>query len=129
MTDDPETPKNIPMPGEAIWRNYWRRPTSRVGWLAVGLSVAFYVLFFIFFIIVVYFRDPLASWLIFVSSSGVVVPIYLAVMVLCGMLGGILAVVAMLGSNDLTWLVGTALFPMFMILFYFLGLLLAQFSS
>jgi hypothetical protein len=47
-------------------------------------------------------------------------------MLLCGLVGGVLALVAMFWRRDITWLIGLAMFPMFMILLYFLGLLLAN---
>lgn len=77
----------------------WQRPSTRLGWWAVGLAVATIVLYF--------------AWSI-LPGGGLPGQI-------CGLVGGVLALIAVIRQHERSWLVFLSILPMFSVLFFILG--------
>ena len=77
----------------------WQRPVTRLGWWAVGLAVASVVLNLAWSIL------PGGALLGFI----------------CGLVGGVLALIAVIRQHELSWLVFLSILPMLSVLFFFLG--------
>ena len=77
----------------------WQRPSTRLGWWAVGLAVASIVLNF--------------AWSIL--PGGAILGF------ICGLVGGVLALIAVIRQHERSWLVFLSILPMFSVLFFILG--------
>ena len=77
----------------------WKRPGTRLGWWAVGLAAASIVLNFAWSIL------PGGAMLGFI----------------CGIAGGVLALVAVIRRHERSWLVFLSILPLLGVLFFLLG--------
>ena len=77
----------------------WQRPSTRLGWWAVGLAVANIVLNF--------------AWSI-LPGGGILG-------LICGLVGGVFALIAVIRQHERSWLVFLSILPMFSVLFFILG--------
>jgi len=89
------------------------RPSTRLGWWAVGLGAAFIVLWIV-------------NSTVFMPSASdapwrhVLLPFYGIFMLACGLAGGIVAVVALI-RHERSWLVWLVLLPGLFVLLFVLG--------
>ena len=77
----------------------WKRPSTRLGWWAVGLAVASIVLNF--------------AWSIL--PGGAILGF------ICGLVCGVLALIAVIRQQERSWLVFLSVLPMFSVLFFTLA--------
>jgi len=77
----------------------WHRPSTQLGWWAVGLAVASIVLNF--------------AWSIL--PGGAILGF------ICGLVGGVLALIAVIRQHERSWLVFLSVLPMFSVFFFILG--------
>ncbi len=97
----------------------WGLPITRLGRWAVSLAAAFVVLYAIDAALLM--RVPaVAPWLRSLLTF------YGIVMVLCGLAAGVLAVAALLGRRERSWLVWLTLLPAALIILLLLAEVLAQ---
>jgi hypothetical protein len=99
----------------------WKRPSTRLGWWAVGLAGAFVVMFII----------NSAVFMPLFSHSGpydwfsqTVLPFYGIFMILCGLSAGIVGLIAVLRQHERSWMVWLTILPCAFVLFLLLGELL-----
>jgi hypothetical protein len=90
------------------------RPHSRLGWWAFGLGVAY---FFMFFINQAVFMNLPEQ----VGWRQTLLPFYGIFMLLCGLAGGIVALIALLRNRERSWMVLLPLLPAAMVLLLVLG--------
>jgi len=100
---------------------FWKRPSTRLGWRAVGLAGVFIVLFII----------NSAVFMPLFSRSGpydrfsqTVMPFYGIFMLLCGLSAGVVGLIAVLRQHERSWLVWLTILPCAFVLFLLLGELL-----
>jgi hypothetical protein len=79
--------------------HFLERPHTKLGWWAVGLATASFVLQFAWSIL------PGGAWLSF----------------LCGLAGGIIAIIAIIRQQERSWLVFLSILPMLGVFVFFLG--------
>jgi hypothetical protein len=77
----------------------WKRPSTRLGWWAVGLAVASIVLNL--------------AWSI-LPGGGILG-------LICGLVGGVLALIAVIRLHERSWLVFLSILPMLLALFFIPG--------
>jgi len=77
----------------------WQHPSTRLGWWAVGLAMASIVLNF--------------AWSILPGGA--------ILSFICGLAGGVLALIAVIRQHERAWLVFLSILPMFSVLFFILG--------
>lgn len=78
---------------------FLEKPHTKLGWWAVGLAAASFVLQFAWSIL------PGGAWLSF----------------LCGLAGGIIALIAIIRQQERSWLVFLSILPMLGVFVFFLG--------
>jgi hypothetical protein len=101
--------------------SFRQRPGTRLGWWAVGLAAAFGVMFMIN-----------AAVLMPLNQTGVpdtglrqaLLASFGIVMLLCGLAGGVLGLVALIRKHERSWLVWLTVMPGALVLFLLLGELL-----
>lgn len=79
--------------------HFLERPHTKLGWWSVGLAAASIVLLFAWSIL------PGGAWLSF----------------LCGLAGGIIALIAIIRQQERSWLVFLSILPMLGVFVFFLG--------
>ncbi len=79
--------------------SFWQRPSARLGWWAVGLAAASIVL--------------ILAWSIL--PGGAILGF------ICGLVGGVLALIAVIRQHERSWLVFLSILPLFWVLFFILG--------
>jgi hypothetical protein len=90
------------------------RPGTRLGWWAVGLGVAFVVMWII-------------NSILFMPASveipwrQLVLPFYGIFMMLCGFAAGIVGLIALIWRHERSWLVWLTLIPGLFVLVFILG--------
>jgi hypothetical protein len=91
-----------------------QRPSTRLGWWAFGLMAAFLVMWIINTLV---FMPGLApeGW------NMVILPIFGILMVLCGLSGGIVGLIALIRNRERSWMVWLCLLPGAFVLFLLLG--------
>jgi hypothetical protein len=90
------------------------RPHTRLGWWAVWLMAAFVGMFLI------------NSFIFMPSSSDalwrhIVLPFYGIAMLLCGLVSGVLSLIAILRQHERSWLVWLPLLPLLWVAFMLVG--------
>ena len=78
---------------------FWARPTTRLGWWAIGLAVASFVL--------------MLAWSILPGGAGL--------SFLCGLASGIIALIAIVRQHERSWLVFLSVLPMLIVFIFILG--------
>jgi ascorbate-specific PTS system EIIC-type component UlaA len=78
---------------------FWALPATRLGWWAVGLAMASFLLGFL--------------WLFLPGGA--------LLGFLCGLVGGILALIAVISQHERSWLVFLSILPMFNVFIFILG--------
>jgi len=79
--------------------SFWQRPSMRLGWWAVGLAAMSIVLNL--------------AWSIL--PGGAILGF------ICGLVGGVLALIAVIRQHERSWLVFLSILPLFWVLFFILG--------
>jgi multisubunit Na+/H+ antiporter MnhB subunit len=79
--------------------SFWKRPGTRLGWWAVGLAVAGFVLGF--------------AWSILPGGG--------LLGLLCGLVGGVLALIAVIRQHERSWLVFLSILSLVSALFFLIG--------
>jgi multisubunit Na+/H+ antiporter MnhB subunit len=69
---------------------FWARPATRLGWWAIGLAVASFLLGFL--------------WLFLPGGA--------LISFLCGLAGGVIALIAIIRQQERSWLVWLSILPM-----------------
>jgi len=93
---------------------FLRRPGTRAGWWAVGLTAAFVGMYILNSAL--FMRVPEdAGW------RQTLLPFYGIAMILCGLAGGVVGLVSLLRSHERSWLVWLTLLPGAMVLFLLVG--------
>ena len=95
----------------------WQRPETRLGWWAVGLAVAFVVMFIINATVFV----PAAQGVSNAWWQQALLPFYGIFMVLCGLAAGVVGLVAVIRKHERSWLVWLTILPGACVLFFVLG--------
>jgi len=94
--------------------SFLKRPSTRPGWWAVGLFLAFVVMFII-------------NSTVFMRLSGdapwqhTLLPFYGVFMMLCGLASGVVGLIAILRNHERSWLVWLTILPGVFVLFFLLG--------
>jgi uncharacterized membrane protein len=91
----------------------WHRPSTRLGWWAVGLMAAFIVEFLING---VFMQLTTNSW-----WQQNLLPSYGIIMLLCGLAAGILGLVAVIRQHERSWMVWVTILPLVFVVFLLLG--------
>ena len=78
---------------------FWARPATRLGWWAFGFATASFVLSFL--------------WLFLPGGAGA--------SFLCGLAGGIIALIAITRQHERSWLVFLSILPMSNVFVFILG--------
>lgn len=94
--------------------SFWRRPVTRLGWWAGGLAIAYIVMFLINS--AVFMQLTTDAW-----WQRNLLPFYGILMLLCGLAGGVVGLVALFRKRERSWLVWLALLPGVSVLFLLLG--------
>ena len=97
---------------------FLRRPASRLGWWAAGLVGAFFLLFLYNAVVSMIARNSSASQQISLPNIGMP-------MVLFGLAGGVVGLIAMMRNHERSWLVWLSLLVGAIILFMILRSILA----
>jgi len=106
--------ENGPTPGQPSRHRFLKRPETRLGWWSVALSATFLVLFII-------------NATVFMPSSGdaawrhIILPFYGIAMMLCGLAGGVVGLIAITRLHERSWLVRLTLLPGLFVLVFILG--------
>lgn len=105
---------SAPMPGQPLSRRIFRLPSTRLGWWSVALMATFIVLMIING--TVFMRLPEdVTWRV------TVLPFYGIAMMLCGLVAGIVALVALARWNERSWLVWLPMLPGLFVIVFLLG--------
>lgn len=96
---------------------FWQRPSTRLGWWAFGLFAAFVVMFIINTVVFIPTAqgEPGAGW------REMLLPFYGLFMMLCGLVGAILGVIALMRKQERTWMVWVTLLPGILVTAFVLG--------
>jgi ammonia channel protein AmtB len=102
---------------EKIRSAFWQRPTTRLGWWAVGLAIG-WLGFNIGSSIIVNIRSRMPS-----TSENIVLINYGLLMLLVGLAAGIVALIALLRKSrrERSWLVWASLLPGLMVIALLIG--------
>jgi len=93
------------------------RPSTRLGWWAVGLAAAFVVMWIIN-------ATVFMPTTVLIPWRQAVLPFYGIFMMLCGLAAGIVGLIAVVRRRERSWLVWLTLLPGLFALFVLLGELL-----
>jgi hypothetical protein len=93
---------------------FWQRPGTKLGWWAVGLAVAFVVMY-VFSAAVIWRLHTNTPW------QMAVLPIYGILMLLCGLASGIVGLIALIRKHERSWVLWLTILPGAMMLFLLLG--------
>jgi hypothetical protein len=104
-------------------RRLFSRPVTRLGWWAIGLFIAFVVLFFLVNPLIMYVRNfteilptmEEAPWL------QAILIFFGFFMLLCGLSASIVGIVALIRNHECSWMVWLAILPGAFVLFLLLG--------
>jgi ABC-type thiamin/hydroxymethylpyrimidine transport system permease subunit len=80
----------------------WRRPRTRLGWWAVGLSAAYLVMYILNTAVLMRLAED-------VSWRQTALPFYGISMMLCGLVAGVVGLLAVIRSRERSWIVWLAL--------------------
>jgi len=95
----------------------WQRPTKRLGWCAVSLAAAFVVMFIInSTVFMPAFQDAPNAW-----WGPALLPFYGIFMMLCGLAGGVVGLIAVIRKHERSWLVWLTILPGAFVLMFILG--------
>ena len=92
----------------------WQRPSSRLGRWAVGLAIAFVVMFLINSFVFMPATDN-AWW------RHALLPFYGIAMILVGLSTGIVGLIAVIRQHERSWMVWVTLLPFALMVFLLLG--------
>ncbi len=91
-----------------------KRPSTRLGWWAVGLAIAFIIMSFINSAVFMRLSEN-ASW------RQTILPFYGILMMLCGLAAFVVGLMAFIRSHERSWLVWLTLLPGASALLFVLG--------
>ena len=99
----------------------WRRPSSRLGWWAVGLAAVFLLMYVVNSVVFVGVLGTRATpaWL------QPLLIFYGFLLLFCGLAAGILGLIAILRRRERSWLVWLTLLPLLLVVVLLLGEFLA----
>jgi len=92
----------------------WHRPATRVGWWAVCLTCVYIVMIIINSAVFMQLEENTPMQL-------ALLPYYGILMLLCGLAGGILGLIALIVKHDRSWMVWLTLLPGAFVVFLLLG--------
>jgi hypothetical protein len=102
------------MPDQPLWQRILRWPSTLLGWWSVALAATSVVLNIINATVFMPSTE-MAPW------RQVVLPFYGIVMLLCGLVAGIVGLIAVLRQHERSCLVWLTILSGFMVLFFVLG--------
>jgi hypothetical protein len=94
--------------------SFLQRPSTRLGWWAVGLAIAFVVMSFINS--AVFMRLSVD-----VPWRQTILPFYGIFMMLCGLAAGVVGLIAIIGRHERSWLVWLTILPGVSALLFIMG--------
>ena len=113
MKTDSVLPVNVPPLGQPLRRRILGWPSTRLGWWSVGLAAAFEILMIINSTIFMRLPED-------VTWRETVLPFYGVAMMSCGLVAGIVALVALTRRHERSWLVWLPMLAgLFVIVFLF----------
>jgi len=92
----------------------WQKPQTRIGWWAIALGAVFVLMFIVNS--AVFMQLTTNSW-----WQQTLLPFYGIFMVLCGLSGGVVALLALFRWRERSWLVWLSVLPGASMLFLLLG--------
>lgn len=101
-------------PHTPLWRRILLPPSTRLGWWSVGLAATFVALLII-------------NATVFMPSAvevpwrQLILPFYGIGMLLCGLAGGVVGLIAVIRRHERSWLVWLAMLPGLFVLLFVLG--------
>ena len=100
--------------------SFWQRPSTRLGWWAVGLGGVFVLMFIIntALFMPAYQGLPSTRWI------EILLPFYGIFMALCALAAGIVGLIAVIRKHERSWLAWLTILPGAFVLFLLLGELL-----
>jgi uncharacterized membrane protein len=93
---------------------YLKRPSTRLGWWAVGLAIAFIVMSIVNSAVFMRLSED-------VPWRQTILPFYGIFMVLCGLVTFVVALIAILRNHERSWLVWLTLLPGASTLLFIMG--------
>lgn len=93
---------------------FFALPSTKLGWWAVWVAVAFVVLFAVNVLVIMPTSENAAWW-------RAILPFYGIAMIGCGIGSGVVALVAIVRKRERSWLVWLPLIPAAMMLFLIVG--------
>ena len=107
MKTESGLPVSAPPSGQPLWRRIIRWPSTQLGWWSVGLAGACVILVIVWRTILM--RRPGTAYQVFTM--------------LCGLVAGIVSLIAVTRQHERSWLVWLAILPAL----YFIGCVLCVF--
>ena len=114
MNTDSGLTASAPPPGQPLWRRIFGWPSTRLGWWSVALTATFVVLMIINS--TVFMRLPED-----VTWRETVLPFYGVAMMSCGLVAGIVALVALTRRHERSWLVWLPMLAGLFVIVFLLG--------
>jgi hypothetical protein len=114
MDQNSSLPVKPIQPGPSVWQRVLRRPSTRLGWWAVWLAVAFEI--FMFINSAVFMRLPEeVPWRV------TILPFYGIFMMLCGFTSGVAGLMAVIRQRERSWLVWLTILPGLFVVLFLIG--------
>jgi hypothetical protein len=114
MDQNSSLPVKPIQPGPSVLQRVLRRPSTRLGWWAVWLAVAFEI--FMFINSAVFMRLPEeVPWRV------TILPFYGIFMMLCGFTSGVAGLMAVIRQRERSWLVWLTILPGLFVVLFLIG--------
>jgi hypothetical protein len=94
--------------------SFVQRPGTRLGWWAVGLALAFMLMFILNSTVFMGLPED-------VPWRQTVLPFYGIFMLLCGLAAGVVGLIAVMRKHERSWMVWVTILPGALVLFLLLG--------
>jgi hypothetical protein len=94
--------------------SFLQRPVTRLGWWAVGLALAFMLMFILNSTVFMGLPED-------VPWRQTVLPFYGIFMLLCGLAAGVVGLIAVIRKHERSWMVWVTILPGALVLFLLLG--------
>ena len=114
MNTDSGLPASAPPSSLPLRQRILGKPSTRIGWWSVALAATFAVLFIINIMVFMPFTVE-------VLWRQVVMPSYVIAMLSCGLVAGIISLIAVIRRHERSWLVWLTMLPGLFVLFFVLG--------
>jgi hypothetical protein len=97
--------------------SFLQRPGTRLGWWAVGLLAAFFVMFLInSFVFIPTSQGASNPW-----WRQALLPFYGILMMLCGLASGVVGLIVVIKEHERSWLIWLTILPAAFVVFLLLG--------